>query len=237
MKEFILLMLLFMHVYCENLCDLYQIWDSDSGRHLIYTIADYEVPTSRGTRIEANVSCPCEEKCIRKCCLPDDVFSTSKICQFNDASSEQKAPDINYALNISKSLKTTIIYGSFCPSTIVPIDNSIFSSLNIMEYCVDYFADIKEYKMLQCSDLVEEVPKIYTICFGISVVSLSITFLVYFFIPNLCNLPGKILLGYVGSLLIAYIFFLILQIMVITEGIFCLLSGEHDLFLKFDNGL
>lgn len=225
---YILLVQFVTFANAEMMCDLYQIWDTDLEKHLVYTIADYYVPESRGKRIEANVSCPCNgESCFRKCCLPDDTFTMEKKCKTSDFPDESKIAEVKSALNTFFTFNMSIIYGSYCNSIIEPLDHSAFPAPQ--DYCVDYFSDVKQYMMLHCRPndyIVQAIPQIYTICLGASTFSLAVTFGVYFFIQNLRNLPGKILLGYVASLLTADIFYVILQVMLITEGTLCLLSGR-----------
>ena len=134
-------------------------------------------------------------------------------------------------LNFPNASKPFFVYGSYCKSTIQSINLTIVPLVKY--HCVDYFRDAGTYLMVKCenipivsTEIVQLVPLIYTICLGLSIVFLFLTFVIYFSIQNLRNLPGKILLGYVASLLVTDVFYVVLQLTMITNGTICVYMGE-----------
>ncbi|XP_065215072.1 G-protein coupled receptor Mth2-like [Planococcus citri] len=229
MYFFYFILVQFFTLNCaELLCDVYEIWDPVLlDRHsFVFTIPNYQLPSSRGRLYIGNITCPCDgikQFCLRKCCLPDDVFSHEKKCISGEQRKEHNIPGIKKALKISNSTKVRVVSGSYCSTVIKPIDLS--SLPPVMDYCVDYFSDSKDYLMAQCTDTIDAVPLIYTLCLGVSIMFLLLTFLIYCSIQSLRNLPGKILLGYVASLLATNIFYVVIQLLLITEGTFCMCSA------------
>lgn len=235
---FVIFLQFFTFICAELFCDIQRYVDPQSSRQiLIYTIANYSIPPWRGNLYQPNVSCPLDEDgnlCPRKCCLPGDSFSHDKKCLISDLSTEVIVSEIRKTLTDanSSSISSTasslcVIYGSYCSSVIEPIDLSALPSKE--DYCLDFFSDTKNYEMARCitaTNYIDSVLPIYTICLGLSILFLFLTFMIYFSIQNLRNLPGKILLAYVASLLITDIFYVMLQVMLVTEGTICVCSGK-----------
>ncbi|KAG8223748.1 hypothetical protein J437_LFUL003113 [Ladona fulva] len=100
-------------------------------------------------------------------------------------------------------------------------------------FCVDYAVDLERYVAYHCSNDsgVKEEPEappstcrtiiyiVYPIGMCISIIFLIISFFVYASMPELRNLHGKCLLCHIASLLTAYVFLVLVQVLgfVITD--------------------
>ncbi|KAG8239840.1 hypothetical protein J437_LFUL011466 [Ladona fulva] len=94
-------------------------------------------------------------------------------------------------------------------------------------FCVDYAVDLDRYVVYHCSNVsnINEEPDslpsicttiiyiIYPIGIFTSIIFLIITLFVYAYIPELRNLHGKCLLCHIASLLTAYVFLVLVQVL------------------------
>lgn len=228
-------------VKCEFLCDEYIHSDEDSQ---FFIIAGYNIPRSKYSRkINESVPCPCSaaQPCLRKCCLGDDVFklSTKKCRHSNDSTREDQKFDSENLPNIPPG-DYTLIYGSHCPSVGRSLDTLKFlvdgslelhgRFLPLQKYCMEYFEEEKEFKLLECKELTPEtsssVQKIFTVCLAVSIFCLIVTLLVYSCIKKLRNLPGKILLCYVSSFLTTETCLFFMQFISVVHGNVCVAAGK-----------
>lgn len=244
MENHIAASVIFIVLYLRNfiradvnlMCDLYRAND-DYKNNTIYTVVSYSLPRKRFNKIRANVPCPCFENrlCIRKCCLPEYTFNlTSRKCVRAEPQFTEENDDLPGQLYTEKP--STFVYGSTCQSVGTPLDGyklleknghleSDYEELSLLEYCYDYFNDQSKYMILRCE--IQAAPKLYTICQIVSICLLSLTFAIYFFIDELRNLPGKILLCYVLSIIATDIGHTVLQVFLIIKGTVCIILGTY----------
>lgn len=215
----------------------------------IFTLVNYSFPRNRYIeRTKENVSCPCfsDRPCLRKCCLQEDSFiSTKKKCRNSyvlSVTEDHRFEAENLPFPIWNNF--TLIYGSYCPSTVRSLEDVTFVSetgnmiigkeiLHMEEYCIDYFDDMKQFMMLQCSRFhpsVQPVNKVYTVCLMCSICFLLITFSIYACISSLRSLQGKLLLCYVLNMLIRNGFLVTLHVTETYEGNLCIVSGKFVIF-------
>lgn len=198
----------------EFMCDEYL--QADGSRNF-FTIAGYKLPPAKySVRLNKSIPCPCstQEPCLRKCCLDDDLFELSTKSCLSNSSAERKFESPN--LPQIPPGDYTLIFGSFCPTTgrsletLKVLQNGAVQLrgqyLPLEAYCIDYFHEEGDFRLLECEPATPQaggsVQTVFVFCLAISICCLLVTLLVYSCIRKLRNLPGKVLLCYVSSMLV-----------------------------------
>ncbi|XP_060599753.1 adhesion G protein-coupled receptor E3-like [Ruditapes philippinarum] len=105
--------------------------------------------------------------------------------------------------------------------------NSVFICVNESQTCAN---DCKTSKYVSYTDIVES--DLTLLCLVVSILSLAVTLAVYVAFPQLLNVPGKILVSLIISLLFAHVLFLVAS-QVENFHILCIIFGilVHYFFL------
>lgn len=249
----LLFLLLYFQKSAASLrCDIYHRRSPNNKNEIIRVsvLANYYLPRKRYVDVVGkNVSCPtCEGGliCWRKCCLEEDSFNTtSRKCKSSPRSVQNKFKLNSIVAGSSHPLfeNYSVLYGSFCTGEVKNINhfkltkygNAYINNnlLQLEEYCVDYFADLNRFGVLECTRTkvnisLSSIDFRVTLGFACSEVFLSVTFFIYAYVDKLrALLPNKILVCYLTNLLITNGIYLTLQIFNIHGGTFCIVACKY----------
>lgn len=212
-------------------CNTYSPQSSLSADHLIYTLSDFNgssPPSQEYYLVQRNVSCPCEDYiCLRMCCTTENPCDT--LVDFTDKSNPFEFGKLPSFHLFSSYL---FVYGGTCDSNGVPA-RSTNVTVGEEQYCLGYSEIERHFQVFYCSRRVTRVTvvpisMVFSLCLMASIFFLVLTFYVYSCFESLRTLPGKILLCYVFCLLVVDSTHLALQLLLIVEGGFCMVSGRSD---------